>query len=338
MPNEYDLAKNGMILPSPPYEWQSEAWVRFLDSIKTNHLPHAHLLVSDKGVGSEALAEAMAQYLLCLAPQADHVCGKCKSCQLMQAGTHPDLLLVAPEGKANQIKIDQIRALSEFVNKTSQQGGPKVVMLSPAENMNTNSANALLKNLEEPASNTFFFLVSTEPAKLLPTIKSRCSIMSLANPSPDQAKAWLTSVGIDDEYLYLLNETHGAPLTVKQWIDDNVVETRTSVVADLVAMVNFQLTPIEAAKKWAGLNAFDVLSVLVNICESMIAGQVGGRPLYQAYEPIYGGIKHHGVERLFRLRDRLVQKRHLLSGSSNLNEALAIEEVLIDWSLLMRRR
>src|SRR5690606_18188179 len=142
------------ILPMPPYAWQQAQWADFHTRVRNNNIPHAFLLAGQEGFGAEGLAMAMGQYMLCLSPTDTLVCGKCKGCLLLDAGTHPDLLVVCPEEGGKQIKVDQIREVSRFVANTAQQGGYKIIVLQPAEAMNINAANALLKNLEEPAGKT----------------------------------------------------------------------------------------------------------------------------------------------------------------------------------------
>src|SRR5690606_26968585 len=149
-------------------------WQQICAQQAANKLPHALMLAGPKGIGKRHLAEALAHLLLCLAPVEGTPCGKCRSCQLNHAQPHPDFLMLAPEEGSKAIKVDQVRGLIESLGKTAQQGGYKVLVLEPAEAMNINSANALLKSLEEPANNTLLILVSHTPSAVLPTIRSRC--------------------------------------------------------------------------------------------------------------------------------------------------------------------
>ncbi|MFG1488548.1 DNA polymerase III subunit delta', partial [Oceanospirillum sp. HFRX-1_2] len=141
--------------PLIPFAWQQEYWNQLIGQHRSGRLPHALLLAGEEGIGKYHLARAMAAYLLCRQP-AETACGECASCALFHAGTHPDLMEVMPESEGKQIKIEQIRKLQTFANKTAQQGGFRVVVLQPADAMNINAANALLKNLEEPGNNVLF--------------------------------------------------------------------------------------------------------------------------------------------------------------------------------------
>ena len=145
--------------PSHPYPWQLQEWQQLSQQIAAKKLPHALMFAGAKGIGKRHLAEALAQLLLCLSPIEGTPCGKCRGCMLNKAQNHPDLIVISPEEGAKGIKVDQVRALIEDLGKTAQQGGYKVVVLEPAEAMNANAANALLKSLEEPAASTLLILV-----------------------------------------------------------------------------------------------------------------------------------------------------------------------------------
>ena len=178
-----------------------------------SRLPHALLLSGGRGIGKLAFAHALAQALLCETPKPDcAACGTCTACLWIEAGTHPDFRLVEPlaadpqsedEEKKTSIGVNQIRALSDFINVSSHRGGPKVIVVHPAESLNANAANALLKSLEEPPPRTMFILVTHRPHQLLPTIRSRCQHIALSAPERGAAAAWLGDNGVGDPDLAL---------------------------------------------------------------------------------------------------------------------------------------
>ena len=195
------------------YPWQKNDWVRLQELSKRP--AHALLFKGTKGIGKFDLAMNFAQSLLCQHPdKSAFACGKCPSCHWFDQGSHPDFRLLQPEtlslegeegedfksisGKkpSKQISVDQIRGLADFFGMSAHQGGRRVIVIHPAEAMNTNAANALLKNLEEPPQGLLFILVSHKPQQLLPTILSRC--LSFALPAPDAASAtrWLIEQGV----------------------------------------------------------------------------------------------------------------------------------------------
>ena len=190
------------------YPWQKNDLVRLQELRKRP--PHGLLFKGSKGIGKFDLAMNFAQSLLCQHPdESGFACGQCASCHWFEQESHPDFRLLQPEvlsldgeetesGKkpSKQISVDQVRGLTDFVGMSAHQGGRRVVVIHPAEAMNINAANALLKNLEEPPKGMLFILVSHKPQQLLPTILSRC--LSFALPAPDAASAmlWLKEQGV----------------------------------------------------------------------------------------------------------------------------------------------
>lgn len=180
-------------------------------------LPHSLLLIGQKGLGKFELAKRFAASLLCESTQVDGLaCGKCLACNWYAQGNHPDFRLLQPdalgeeseqeEGKkkpSQQITIDQVRGLDEFLAIGTHRGGLRVVVVNPTEAMNRNAANALLKTLEEPAAGTLFLLVSSEPMRLLPTIRSRCQVVPIPLPNTQQAEKVLSDEGIADAARWL---------------------------------------------------------------------------------------------------------------------------------------
>jgi DNA polymerase-3 subunit delta' len=172
-------------------------------------LPHA-LLLGQKDWENE-LAKQFAASLLCESPEPHGLaCGKCLACNWYSQGNHPDFRLLQPdalneeaeaeEGKkklSQQITIDQVRGMDEFLTVGTHRGGLRIVIVNPTEAMNRSTANALLKTLEEPGPSTLFLLVSSEPMRLLPTIRSRCH-RSSADPQRQTGGKVLSEEGLAD--------------------------------------------------------------------------------------------------------------------------------------------
>lgn len=193
-------------------------------------LPHALLLSGQPGLGKFELAQAFAQSLLCESPREDRqACGQCLPCNWFAQGNHPDFRLLQPEALAEageaeegskkasqQITIDQVRGLDDFLSVGTHRAGLRIITVNPAEAMNRSTANSLLKSLEEPAPDTLFLLVSGEPLRLLPTIRSRCQVVPVATPAPERACAALAADGIatPERWLALAG---GSPKLAQQW-------------------------------------------------------------------------------------------------------------------------
>ncbi len=215
------------------YPWQQESWQQ-LQQLRAR-LPHAILFYGTQGIGKTAFVETFAQSLLCETPESDgHACGVCEACGWFVQYSHPDYRRVRPEmleegdaseteddtevkktkstkAPSKEIKIDQIRALSDFLNVSTHRSGLRVITLYPAEALNTIAANSLLKMLEEPPAHTMFLLVSNSIDHLLPTILSRCRQFALPMPSSEQASSWLKMQEIKEADAWL-SEQGGAPL------------------------------------------------------------------------------------------------------------------------------
>jgi len=194
-------------------------------------LPHALLIHGAQGVGKLALAEAIANLLLCEAASGAKPCGKCDGCRWFLSGNHPDFRRLEPESMAKEpepeegeappakktakpsteIKIEQVRGIADFLNLRSHRGRLRVALVHPAEDMNISAANALLKGLEEPPAGAMFLLVSHRPAQLPPTILSRCVRIPVAIPSRKVALDWLSGQGIAQAERWL-SYAGGAPL------------------------------------------------------------------------------------------------------------------------------
>ncbi|MBU1235161.1 MAG: DNA polymerase III subunit delta' [Gammaproteobacteria bacterium] len=190
-------------------------------------MPHALLLTGSEGIGKGRFALAMAARLLCEAPlSSGDACGECPSCRWFASGNHPDFRHVIPEADVDsegafpegerkksgsqQILINQIRALEDFVFVGGHRSGARVLVVEPADAMNQPAQNAILKILEEPPSSVYFILISTHWRRLLPTIRSRCRKLPLPRPSSSEAQAWLRTR--DETAIKLLPLLGNAPL------------------------------------------------------------------------------------------------------------------------------
>lgn len=173
------------------YPWLRGPFEQILSQYQAGRGHHALLLHSLPGMGDDALIYALRRWIMCQHPEGNKSCGRCRSCQLMQADTHPDSYVIAPEKGKTSLGIDSIREITEKLYGHAQQGGAKVVWLTEAGLLTEAAANALLKTLEEPPANTWFFLGCREPARLPATLRSRCLYWHLTPPDETFALAWL---------------------------------------------------------------------------------------------------------------------------------------------------
>ncbi|MBL8402993.1 MAG: DNA polymerase III subunit delta' [Dechloromonas sp.] len=233
---------------------------------RRQRMPHSLLLIGQKGLGKFDLARCFAASLLCESPLADGMaCGKCLACNWFAQGNHPDFRLLQPEalsedveaedGKkkpSQQITIDQVRSLDEFFNVGTHRGGLRIVLVNPTEAMNRNTANSLLKTLEEPSPNTLFLMVSSEPMRLLPTIRSRCQVVPVPVPLAKVAARVLADEGVEraEHWLALAGGAPGLALDMANsgqnaWLDLLVSRLGAGRAADPLGMA----TELEKALK-----------------------------------------------------------------------------------------
>ncbi len=160
---------------------------------------HAYLFEGPESVGKTCVAQAVLQRLSCLQaqPQDPEACGECRSCVAAARGEHPDLTTLTKDG--TRIKIDQVRAATERLKYEPILGKIKGILIDEADTLGEEAANALLKTLEEPWSNTLFILITAKPQLLLETIRSRCQIMRFADLSPKDVARILLREGIDPD-------------------------------------------------------------------------------------------------------------------------------------------
>ena len=243
---------------SAPYPWLEAAWQRLMS---TRARPaQALLLAGPRGVGKGALALAWAQALLCEAPLADGAaCGNCPACHWFDAGTHPDFRLITLQEKTSKegetklaanIEVEQAREVVDFVQLSTYRAGYRVVLVNPANSLNLAAANALLKVLEEPPLNTVFVLVSDQPRRLLPTIRSRCTRLEMGLPAAESATQWLVEQQVDDAPT-LLALAGGAPLDAMNWIEGAELDARRSVLDGLARPGQFD--PVALAERWKAI-------------------------------------------------------------------------------------
>lgn len=207
------------------YPWQLLVWQRIHQ--QKERMSHALLLHGRSGTGKLDFAQHLSQALLCSAPKDGEACDVCPQCTWFKEGAHPDFKYITPEdaetseetpkkktSKKTQISVDQIRQLIQALSLTNHGvSSLRVVLIHPAESLNTASANALLKVLEEPPNNTIFILVTHQIHRLLPTILSRCQSIAMPLPAREEAVAWLTAQKVTNA-ADALDYHGGAPLAV----------------------------------------------------------------------------------------------------------------------------
>jgi DNA polymerase III subunit delta' len=262
---------------------------------------HALLLSGPPGLGQYPLALALARAWLCEQPTEQGACGQCTACHAIDVRTHPDLCVLMPETLSLElgwpldektqdkidkkeikpskfIRVDATREAVAFTQFTRSRGNTKVVLIYPAERLNVESANTLLKTLEEPVGAVRFILATEAAHALLPTIRSRCLTHAMHWPGTDEALAWLqevqdtkTPASATDLRIWL-RAAGQRPDEALEWLKLGLPATAWAQLPKTVAAGNF--APMA---DWPPARQMDVLQKL---CHDLMVLQAGGEPRF----------------------------------------------------------
>lgn len=259
---------------------------------------HAWLLSGPSGLGQYRLGLELVRAWLCDAPTPHGACGQCASCHAIDVRTHADLCVLMPEvdmlalgwplpqkaqaeiddkarKPSREIRVEAMRDAVEFAQRTSARGRGKAVLVYPAEQMNTITANALLKTLEEPPGDVRFVLASEAAHQLLPTIRSRCLGHTMVWPAQDRMQEWLAGQGVAPEAAQaFLRATGGRP-------DDALALSQTGPGPEAWAQLPKALQRGNPGALADGTPA-QAVEVLQKLCHDLMALRVGAQPRYFA--------------------------------------------------------
>jgi DNA polymerase III subunit delta' len=304
--------------------WLMPAAAKLRAARQAGRLPPALLIHEAQGVGAFALAIHAAQLLFC--SDANAPCGQCSHCRRVGQGEHPDFLVVRPdpESKLGQITVDQVRALSEQLALSSYEGRGTCVVLHPAEALNRNAANALLKTLEEPRADAHIMLVTTAPSLLPATLRSRCQ--KLVVPAPDRAMAlaWLSDQkpAHKADWPAVLEVLGLAPVEALAADVRQILAIRADIQQALQDARRGLLDVVRTAEGWAK----DELPLRLRGIENCLTGQVLAM---RSGTRLQDGPLDINIAKAMRLLDDLRELRRALATS--LNKPLALERHL--WQL-----
>ncbi len=336
--------------------WHSTAWSTLTKSF--DRIAHATLLTGSPGVGKFQFASRMAMALLCDASES-RPCGNCRGCHLFGAATHPDLHVITSESMLesvvpsmlaythrylddesarskrktvrSNILISQVRALIEQANTASHISKNKVFLIAPSDAMTDSASNSLLKILEEPAKDNYFFLITENVQNLLPTIASRCQIFHMSDPQENQSRQWLSGQELSNQEIDLIISLQKSPLLGLRMFRNNVLENSEKLNKLVVSALHptskeDMLTLVKYA-----IEAGESESLLT--LQQLIASLVKSN-LTSKSEPIREGsdfestAKSLDVFKMLFLYDHIGKVRQEMRDGS-LDRNLAVEDVLL---------
>lgn len=235
-----------------PLPWHAAASAQLDRAWTSSRLPHALLLQGADGLGKHAFAAWIACAVLCERSKGASLacCGHCASCALVAAGSHPDLQWVVPEEDKTQISIDQVRAATERLSKTSYRQGYKVAIIEPAHQMTLAAANGVLKTLEEPSGASLLILITSRPSSLPATVRSRCQKLILGRPSREEAARWLRSEMGREIPPGLLEFAGGAPLRALAYAEGRFEALDEHMQKSLGSLLAGRVDVTQVASEW----------------------------------------------------------------------------------------
>jgi DNA polymerase-3 subunit delta' len=299
---------------------------------------------SGEGWGELEFALEVAQSLLCEDPRHDTgACGACQGCGWFALGNHPDFRLVVPENlapepeegaepgkkRSDQIRIEQVRELADFLAIGTHRAGLRVILIYPAEAMNANTQNALLKGLEEPPPATVFLLVATQANRLLPTLRSRCLRFNLPAPDFAGALAWLKEQGVAHAESALA-AVGGAPVAALKG---------AAAEADRLAFIGRlgrpHIDPVALAESVQRIPLGDLVGWLQRWSFDLLHARATGRVRYHLgqEEQIAEIAKRCDAANIAAYLRRLAQARAL--ARHPLNAKLFVEDLLLQYQRLV---
>lgn len=326
---------------------------------------HAYMLAGQSGLGKTIFAQQLAKSLLCETDDV-HACGLCQSCRLFESGTHPDLHILQSEKRMVEIEdtfaiyapryledenkrkkrkkpsaiiaIDQVRGVIPDINKRPHLSSCRIIVINTAEDLNINAANSLLKSLEEPPSDSYFILISHDPGRLLPTLRSRCNRIDFRIPEKQLAIDWLkTQLAEHADISQILDRASGIPLRALELANGTRQSDEEQVMQQMLQLAQRQIDPASAAALM--IKTSELSSILESIQiwlsslirmkviseNATIASIEGDKRLLDLGNRL-------NFRQLYAFLDKISRSKRLASGP--LDPLLALEDDLISWQAM----
>jgi DNA polymerase-3 subunit delta' len=305
-------------------EWFAPARGEVEAALRAERLSHGILIHEDPGAGGLDLARWITQRVNCISQPAP--CGECQSCRWIAAGQHPDVTQLSPEGDSKQILIQPVRDLAADLALTAHTKGYKVAIVAPADAMNPFAANALLKTLEEPPSRTLVLLVTSQPSRLLATLRSRCSKLRLVAPRREEAARYLSAARGVGPWLEALTATGAGPFALLEADPAALAQLRIDTVNTLREIGSGDLQPPAVADRWARGD----LGLRLACLESWVTERVLETGAKRDVTHLSGEGRPLNICRLFEFSDAVRDMRRL--ALTSINKTMAVEALLWRWA------
>ena len=312
------------------YPWHAQTWE--LLTTRFPELGHGLLFYGKKGCAKKEFAERFVAWVLCLNKQAQRACGECTSCQWLKSDTHPNYVHITTDEdnkKQNaKIKIEKIRDLLPFVQQTGE--GWRVVVIEPAEALNTSSANALLKTLEEPGEKVVLILLADHYLKLPATIRSRLQHFALDRLTIQDAQTFVQQQipEISNEQIsLLLSLANDMPLTAIEIEKSEWLQKRALFLSDWFKLVAEKNMPLNYSNKWSKeLNFSELITMFEYLLGDLISLKLN-QSLKNNDLDFKSLAEFYSLEALFIIYSDLQQKKLMIE--QNVQTQLVLDELFI---------
>lgn len=316
-----------------PYPWQISQWQELAGLRVKQQLPHALLLTGQQGLGLHDFARLLAKSVLCQQLDDNGIaCGECQSCKQFSAETHPDYRAVTVEEDKHQISVDQIRELQAFIQLSQSGSAGKVSLIAPADAMNINAANSLLKTLEEPPGDSLLILIAHQPGRLPATIRSRCRQLSFAKPAIETATEWLTRQGYTEPGELLLM-SQGAPCLAVELKEQIGRKAYQEMLTGILVLLQGKQRVAALAEQWSKIPAELLvlwqLSLLRDLIRAASGLEITRFENQNQVQDLHRAMTRVDLERLFNVYDQLIDLYRRID--SPLNPELLREQMILLW-------
>jgi DNA polymerase-3 subunit delta' len=312
-------------------------WQFLQKSIELDRIPHGLLFCGQEQLGKKTLAIEFAKMLDCSSKDSKgNPCQACRSCQDMQKGIHPDLILVEPASQKGEIQISQIRELQRKLSLRSYSNGFKIAILDRAHSMNQEAQSCFLKLLEEPRGRTALILITEYPEMLFPTILSRVQRLKFSSVDRAEIEKHIISRGISQkDAKYFTDISSGKPgLAITLAANADKAEGQQKAVSDLIKIGESDLSfRFKYAKELTGgdsedkgKNLQEVLSIWLGYLREKLIGHFKKKEEEDLKKEIFDGYSAPKLVKIINL----LQSTIFLMSSTNINQKLAFEILLTE--------
>ena len=300
--------------------------------LRQKKLPNSLLFAGPEGIGKKQTALVVAKALNCLKKASD-ACEECAHCKAINNGNFPDVMVISPAKEV--LKIDQMRLLKDTAYLKPMAGRKRVFIVCEAEKMNDEASNSLLKVLEEPPPFSHIIMITPNPYRILPTLKSRCQLFLFTPIPKEEIQKALVAKGFQPEKAQILSLLVNGNLDLALSLDWEEVRSRRSRAWDLFLALHEGGKAASLLKQLSTPRAVDkeelekILEILASFCRDVILIKEQAKPAFLLNPDFEQGIRKAAPSlSLSQAMDFLNEMEFALSGlRRNLNANILMSSV-----------